>query len=216
MNGTNCALCEELTVGHLPAELRGRSRVSWVNENWCLLPSLGPVSPQHLLLVPRRHVTCSVHLTGAADLVHGLRSVVRSGLASAREGVLLFEHANSPTGGCGITHAHVHAVITQGVAVEPDFFPDLQASPVDSIASLASEHRELFWYLSDSGEIRAHVGLVMPSQAARRAIAKANSVPFDTNWRTYTHEPWLDSSRSASAYAAAALRLAIPGARSAA
>jgi hypothetical protein len=200
-----CALCVEFATGRLPAALNGHPRVNWIGTSWCLLPSLGPVGPRHLLLVPREHVNCSLHVRDALNLVGELRTACQQTLASDGRKALLFEHANSSTG-CGVTHAHVHVVAVPSHIAAHDLFADLTAQSVPSLAPLAREHRELFWFADDGG-VWAAIDLSMRSQWARRVVARANATTFDPDWKAYTHAPWFDASRVLALDVAAVLRV---------
>jgi diadenosine tetraphosphate (Ap4A) HIT family hydrolase len=187
----------------LPSGVPG-DRLEWLGAEWALAPSLGPVSPVHILLLPREHRACALTCTGALTLVEKLGRALRTAIAPQHD-ALLFEHANSTTG-CGILHAHVHLVAVPSGFDATDVFGSMSAKRIESLAALLGEERELSWSSDTRGGLFAAVDVRLPSQTGRRAVAAANSARFDTDWKTYTHSPWFEGSRRVSQQLAATLR----------
>jgi diadenosine tetraphosphate (Ap4A) HIT family hydrolase len=113
-----CDFCEELS-GASGGEFAARhpragSRVVWADTALALLPTLGPLAPRHALVVPAAHVTAFAALPenarrAAEQLVTHFARVARAG----GDDVIWFEHGSSgpgSSGGCGVTHAHLHIV----------------------------------------------------------------------------------------------------------
>lgn len=105
-----CDLCKEL--GAAVAHVEGRPR--WESLEFVVMPTIGPLSPGHVLLMPCRHVTSFAELS-TSETVSAIR--VSSELESALERrfgpTIAFEHGSmnvSDAGGCGIDHAHMHFV----------------------------------------------------------------------------------------------------------
>jgi diadenosine tetraphosphate (Ap4A) HIT family hydrolase len=190
----DCGLCDELSEGTMPSQLRdrGQRRLNWLDDDWALFASLGPVSPVHLLLAPCAHATFSLQRPGALALIERLTSTLRE-LEPLGRRFVLFEHANSARG-CGVTHAHVHALTVPRSIRTQDLFGPFGGTPMPGLSEIAAERSELFWWTTLDGAPRATVDVSMPSQWARRAAGMANDVAFDTDWKAYTHMAWFESS----------------------
>ena len=102
-----CCFCDDLSR-------KGANRVIWEDPSFVLTPTVGPLARGHSLLIPRRHIPSFRQLPretwAAAEAV-----IERCSVALARPGerVVGFEHgmeSHTSTGGCGISHAHIHLV----------------------------------------------------------------------------------------------------------
>jgi hypothetical protein len=187
-----CSFCAELAGGDpLDAVRAAGPRVEWIDSGWALLPSVGPIGSAHLLLAPRDHETFALPCDSAVGLVRVLARHFAEACSPGR--VVFFEHANSATG-CGVTHAHVHAVSLSSDRPLEDLFADLGLSQANSLEALSLERREIFWAMDNQGELFAQAGTRIPSQSARRAVARANGVSFETDWKKYTDEAWYRTS----------------------
>jgi diadenosine tetraphosphate (Ap4A) HIT family hydrolase len=117
-NNMACEFCDEFAGGRANSfsvnygrELRDRTILE--ADGFRVLPSLGQIVPGYLLLVPNRHhrafadMSCE-ELTAAETLKDTLAGHMRA----AYGGVLFFEHGirTPDSGGCGISHAHLHLV----------------------------------------------------------------------------------------------------------
>jgi ATP adenylyltransferase len=91
------------------------SRFKWQGTHLDIVPSLGPIVPGHLLVIPRVHVTAMSVASPAAldELDSALERLGHAFLLGNRP--LWFEHGSlgAPSaGGCGIEHAHLHMLPT--------------------------------------------------------------------------------------------------------
>jgi len=118
-NPTICSLCGELSQTYAPLHKvlipeGPASRVLVEYREWLAVPSLGPLVPGHLLILPRQHF-CSVLGTphevfrNFTRLVAYCTSVLRRVYGTS---IMVFEHGSmvgqqSSSGAC-ITHAHLH------------------------------------------------------------------------------------------------------------
>src|SRR5262249_44778349 len=118
MFAINCDFCDELSDGWDNAFTRiyarnPRSRVLFRSEHFSVVPSLGQIVEGYLLILPIRHYTALADMPSqlTTELL-ALCNQVRRGLAKAYGPCLFFEHGVRAlgTGGCGIEHAHLHAV----------------------------------------------------------------------------------------------------------
>lgn len=93
-------------------DLAGRPFVR-LSKELLITPTLGPLHPGHLLLLPRHHVTSFVEI-GASKWAATSRVAreARNQLANYwRRHIVVFEHGVGQSGGgCGVDHAHLHLV----------------------------------------------------------------------------------------------------------
>lgn len=112
-----CDFCTEATSGKISPVYTGvLGRTARVLSTWrsfYLVPTISPIAKNHVLLIPKRHITAQTHLTGneSAELAVVEREIIAK-LAGEHSSVLLFEHGigEGATGGCGIAHCHIHIV----------------------------------------------------------------------------------------------------------
>jgi diadenosine tetraphosphate (Ap4A) HIT family hydrolase len=129
-----CDFCKEWK--DLPSTFERRyvgfqeSRIIPVGEDFYIMPSLGPLVPDHALLVPRVHVTSSARLESHAfSQLVSIAEKWSKKTAEKKMLPLIFEHGtpseDTAHGGCGICHCHLHLL-----ALEPekshDFYDRLQ------------------------------------------------------------------------------------------
>jgi diadenosine tetraphosphate (Ap4A) HIT family hydrolase len=115
-----CDFCREFAgiSGHAFDALYSdvlKTRRIWTTRTFEVLPTLGPLTEGHLLLISREHKTSFSDLAGDERAEFYCRFEEIKAFLSSRYGPpVAFEHgALSPrSGGCGIIHAHVHVVPT--------------------------------------------------------------------------------------------------------
>jgi hypothetical protein len=107
---------------------------------------------------------------------------------------IAFEHANALEG-CGVTHAHVHLVTIPRSVRSAELFDEIDLEGVGGLSALVGETRELFWSVDSAGSVSAKIDQSFLSQFARRAVAAANEVSFESDWKSYTHAEWYEASR---------------------
>jgi histidine triad (HIT) family protein len=101
---SSCVFCK-IARGELPA------RVVWENDELLAFRDLHPLAPEHILLIPRKHIASVDHLgdtDGAlmGDLVLAARDVARQ-LGLAERGYRLVANTGDE-GGQTIPHLHLH------------------------------------------------------------------------------------------------------------
>lgn len=188
----SCEFCTELTTA---TRYRSRfealsrssaSRLVSLFEDFVLLPSLGPLTQGHTLLVPRVHV----HAFADANCPSRLETVLTEarGIVEQEFGrTSIFEHgtwAENSKGGCGIRHAHVHLVPdTTGSIDRPREF-SWQPLPTDGWVTYLRGHRDedylLLW--RDEEHPWAAFDDSAPSQILRRFMADQLEASA-WNWR---------------------------------
>lgn len=114
-----CTLCIELKKAGAPLHQEMisetlASRILTESRNYVVVPSIGPLTAGHLLVVPRRHVFSILALPSDQRLeCEGLIAVCAGRLrALYPDPVVVFEHGSAPHGSedCGacVEHAHLH------------------------------------------------------------------------------------------------------------
>lgn len=121
-----CDFCDELsgvqdsTFGKIYGD-QPRTRTLFRSNELVAIPSLGQIAEGHVLLLPITHHTAIADLHDVAfeELVGFWRKLIPI-LTRIYGPCVSFEHGIRPgaTGGCGVTHAHLH-VVPLGKAVDP-------------------------------------------------------------------------------------------------
>ncbi len=179
-----CEFCDEFAGGsansfgaHYANEVVSRTILE--QDDFRVLPSLGQIVPGYLLLVPIHHYRAFAdmpleELQAAEVLKTNLTEQMRSKYGN----FLFFEHGvrTSDSGGCGISHAHLHVVP----------FPDdkdpieqlTRAFPFEEVSSLlglnrVQPDRSYLYYESVRGNKYVFYPPFIPSQYIRRVLAEA-------------------------------------------
>lgn len=193
MRKDNCDFCDEFSQGSTNAfaSLYGtklRDRVVASTRNFIVLPTLGPVTEGHILVLPKRHFRAVADIDDelireCEEIVGWMKHVLNSQYGSC----VLFEHGtrNSDVG-CGIYHGHIHAV---PIAKENDPIDILIAKhkmlPVaDFVGVKHSIMPEVsyLWYEDTNGKRYVCEASCLPSQYMRRLLAGALGKE-DWDWR---------------------------------
>jgi diadenosine tetraphosphate (Ap4A) HIT family hydrolase len=191
----NCDFCNEFSGD--PQNTFNRiyrhdlvSRVLFRSKEFVVVPSLGQITEGHLLLLPIKHFTAFGELPESLlEEFTGLANNVAATITEGYGSSVAFEHGVRPggSGGCGIYHAHLHAVPLANATDPVDAlklrFPYTELTRLDEIskrsAGLSSyllyqdSHTRL--YLFDTGPL--------PSQYMRKLLADALESE-DWDWRT--------------------------------
>jgi len=191
MNTPGCDFCSEFSgkrenLFHRIYAGNPRSRTLFQSEELVVIPSLGQIAEGYLMILPR------LHFRAIGDLSYGVLS--RLGTVLDWVGDVLkneygrcvaFEHGtrSGGVGGCGIYHAHLHAV---PVASVPDPVSTLKAAfqyeEFDNLEEIGSRSAGLLSYLFYQGTDRRlylfDTG-PLPSQYLRKLLADAL---HEKNW----------------------------------
>ena len=117
IHNDHCGFCQEIRLGsvdrNIAEQYRCESRIFWHSPLNLVMPSVGPLAPGHVLVVPRDHVRNSRALpTDHKQDILELLSKTELFLSNTfRSGVYVFEHGiptDQEGGGCGVDHAHIH------------------------------------------------------------------------------------------------------------
>jgi diadenosine tetraphosphate (Ap4A) HIT family hydrolase len=198
----NCSLCAELDEqegrfypDRFPTA-RHRSRVFERDDRLALLPTLGPLTDAHVIVVPVEHVL-SLGAAGSAILEDAARVVERFEALVGR--VLIFEHGSAGRGeraGACIDHAHVHLLtLPEGVPIPPPP-AEFEWNPLPRLAELgdvvcASPSYMLFGTADKL--VWAAAPEATPSQFLRRHVHRALRGAGSWDWRIDPRIEMLDA-----------------------
>jgi diadenosine tetraphosphate (Ap4A) HIT family hydrolase len=199
MPTTNCDFCNEFcdnaenTFRRIYG-LRPNSRVLFRSEEFVVVPSLGQIVEGYLLLVPTKHWTAlgdlSESLLGElADLCQSVAAILRKEYGSC----VLYEHGtrSASAGGCGIYHAHLHAVPSSKSLDQSELlkskFSYSEIVDLNDIRS-GTEHLPAYlFYQNPQGRSYVFDTGSLPSQYMRRLLAEELGNP-EWDWRSAGRE----------------------------
>jgi diadenosine tetraphosphate (Ap4A) HIT family hydrolase len=174
-----------------------KSRILFQSEAFAVIPSLGQIVEGYLLVLPRRHSKALGDLS-VVD-INELASISQwVGEILTREygPYVLFEHGtrSEGVGGCGIYHAHLHAVPLDTISDRSDPVGVLkECFPYEKMANLREINERtaglscyLFYQDSEARGYLFNTG-PLPSQYIRRLLAEATGEQV-WNWRDVGRE----------------------------
>jgi diadenosine tetraphosphate (Ap4A) HIT family hydrolase len=203
---SHCEFCNEFAggnansfAGQYAREVAGRTIVE--QDGFRVLPSLGQIVSGYLLLVPNYH-----HRAFADMSLEDLRAAeaIKTGLTERMRpmygNLIFFEHGvrTSDSGGCGISHAHLHFVPFPD---EKDPVEELtRAFPFEEVSSLLDLERvqpgqSYLYYESVRSHKYVFYPPFIPSQYVRRLLAEALGIRA-WDWRQCGKEERLLSTLS--------------------
>lgn len=198
-----CEFCDEFSGGHrnaFAAWYGSADRTALETDSLKVLPSLGHLVKGYLLVVPKLHRCALADMPpGVINEVEGVkRSVVRQ-LSRLYGPYFFFEHgARTPeSGGCGIYHAHLHALPITADGLLRQLKRQFSGLPVESLRELGTATRNRpYLYCED----RSAGGWVffpefLPSQYMRRLIAETLGIS-NWDWRCSGREEALLATRT--------------------
>ena len=117
MQDESCEFCLEATTGRVAdrysTHIGVATRVLLARASATVIPTLSPLRKNHVLIVPRRHITSSVHMNDDEQRdANDCLAEVTDRLAAPGQRFILFEHGigSGQTGGCGVSHCHIHVM----------------------------------------------------------------------------------------------------------
>lgn len=199
MSATNCDLCDELSgragskfdriYGHDP-----KSRILFRSEQFVVIPSLGQVLEGYLLIIPTTHLAALGDMSdGPLNEFTELCSSVRGMFEAEYGSCIFFEHGTrcEGVGGCGVYHAHLHAVPFPE-ALEPlEFlvseFPHSEFADLREVREESKGLTSYLFYQNSRGRSYLFRTGVLPSQYMRKLLAERLGSK-DWDWRTAGRE----------------------------
>lgn len=185
MSINHCDFCDEFSGGRENAFARiyshdQMSRILFHSENFVVFPSLGQIVEGYLLLAPTSHWKALADMPDPifhefAALCKSVRGILEGEYGSC----IFFEHGTrrADSGGCGIYHAHLHAVPFPDSS-EPSHalrskFPYKElADPKEMKKQTEGLSAYLYYENSQARPYVFDVG-ILPSQYMRRLLAQA-------------------------------------------
>lgn len=209
----HCEFCDEFSGGNRNSFAEHYhddhvDRTILETRGFKVVPSLGHIVEGYLLLIPRDHY-CALADFPAESLreLEQLKTMLVGSLRSKYGDYVLFEHGarTENSGGCGISHAHLHAV---PLPAEKDLLQTLRASfrhqQISGISGLRGIPTDCsyLYYEGVRGDCHVFYPAFLPSQYMRRLIAERLGVEH-WDWRSRGRE---DSVLATRAYASTILR----------
>jgi diadenosine tetraphosphate (Ap4A) HIT family hydrolase len=203
---SRCCFCAELAQGKMPDEFVEKSgivnRVISESENFVAVPSISPLSPGHVLVVSKQHITSLSQLEQGAvgDLCAFADGLIEAVTANFRRPIL-FEHGvgRGKVGGCGVNHAHLHIVPLQegiGERVQSTLFNHFcfretttledflqKGDGINSYLIFGLDKHKMFYCFDES----------VPSQFVRRILATETE---NRSWDWKMTTGWADFART--------------------
>jgi len=199
MRINNCDFCDELSGGSNNAfatiyKQQPTSRILYRSRHFVVLPSLGQIVEGHLLIVPITHDTALADVTlSSAEELSDLRSFVRGAVVETYGSVIFFEHGvrGKQAGGCGIDHAHLHAVpfasSQEPIEELKDRHPLRSIGGISEIPHQVAPDSPYLYYEQTNGQAWACEIDFVPSQYLRKCVAESLGTK-SWDWREFGTE----------------------------
>jgi len=161
-----------------------------------IVPTLGQVVAGHLLIVPLRHFCALADLPNLQiEELDYLCRRVRLVLTDAYRKCVFFEHGvrGSGSGGCGIDHAHLHAVPVAADGVSNILMREFSGCAIHNLGDIkeAVKQDSSYLFFEDSSASRYVFPVKeLPSQYMRKLVAESIG-KRDWDWRKCGQEPEL-------------------------
>ncbi len=192
----HCSFCVEDTSGQVydpvlsTLGMPSFARFIWRDDDFFLIPSLGPLADNHLLLVTRKHHDA---LRDAPDDLRigmiKLIATIKQKLANRlQKNIMIFENGEALTRSADsscIAHVHVHFVPLsdaehQAVLNDPEFPNKTAKSWNEALTAMPADADYMLVQASD--ETYLHCSPKIPSQTMRKIIAR-HVAAKEWNWR---------------------------------
>lgn len=195
---SDCPFCLELATGGLPSSLRTYShipnRIIQASEHFVVFPTISPLIPGHLLIIPRYHVSSLLQIR--PDHVAEFLDLLATVLARTEQiysPPIFFEHGigKDCIGGCGINHAHLHILPVPTSTIEevkdayliPDVFTSLHTYSLNGIFRTHAMDRHSYALIGRTVDIVYFQVLEsLPSQYLRKHFSLLLNKSF-WDWR---------------------------------
>lgn len=200
-----CDFCDEFSGGiqnSFAIRYRGllQERTILATSNFKVIPTLGQIVEGYLLIVPISHYRALADMPPEPiqELVR-LKDQVRAALLATYGPCIFFEHGarSANAGGCGINHAHLHAVPLSEekdpIATLKEEFPFESLRANREITTEANGSNPYLYYEDLHSNTYVFDVEYLPSQYVRRLLAQ-NFGKVEWDWRKYEREEALLSS----------------------
>jgi diadenosine tetraphosphate (Ap4A) HIT family hydrolase len=195
---SSCDFCDEFSGGHSNAFTRRYGKMAdrtiFDTGMFRVIPSLGQLVDGHLLVVPRRHFCAIADLPDrSVSELEILCDEVRLTLRRAYGDCVFFEHGirGAGSGGCGIDHAHMHAVPVLGNGVLGILTEKFAGTAIRGLGDLKNRVGRKLPYLFFRDRLGQRFVFPvehLPSQYMRKLIAESSG-EAEWDWRNSSWEP---------------------------
>lgn len=180
----------ETVAGRLYPELSHRTVGSF--GSLFLVPSLGQLRVGHLLIIPVLHVTSFAGLVArrpeAAGELQGALAAVRRAYGS----LIVFEHGTcdaADSGGCGISHAHMHVLPADQALTELPPLPasswrEVDPDDLDALRAYPVSRSPYIYYCAPGGRAFVTSSRNVSSQFVRRWLSSRLGLE-EWDWRGF-------------------------------
>jgi ATP adenylyltransferase len=194
MRNRSCGICQEIQ-GRLPSEvcegyfdlIRSNRNILFETRRLLVLPSVGPLNPSHVMVVPKKHVNSLAEAGSdyAQELSLAMEAIREHGAKRLQKRVVFFESGTgklvSHSGGC-IVHAHLHAVTeSEGFQAET---PMTRVGRGDFFGKADLDGGYVL-YVSAQGEYFLSNAPKLPSQFLRYLYSQCENTERLWNWRRH-------------------------------
>ena len=198
-----CDFCNEFVGGNDNAfaeryRRNPRYRVLSTTDGFRVLPSLGLIAEGHLLIASAPHHRAMADMSPeSVTRLENLTRQVRAILSDTYGTCVFFEHGirTSGSGGCGIDHAHLHAVPVSGTGILAALLQTFKGSRINRLGDIASAvpvDSSYLFFEDSAGERYVFAAPSIPSQYMRKLICDSIGKQ-DWDWRQSGREPELFS-----------------------
>jgi len=164
------------------------------SNNFAVIPSLGQIVESYLLVLPIKHFKAVGDLPGHyLDEFVAVCQCVGKVLKDQYGPYFLFEHGtrSEGAGGCGIYHAHLHAVplaqVPDPVDALKSRFPYVELTRINEISKQSAGLPSYLFYQDSNARLYLFDTGPLPSQYMRKVLADALGKE-DWDWRTAGRE----------------------------
>ena len=165
-------------------------------ETFFILPTLGCLVVNYLLIVPKKHLSCFGQLSAEqflelAYIEKKIRDINEREFGSP---TILFEHGTSIIGtlfGNSIEHAHLHILPYKNDFLTEIAYRGFKLKTINSITHLPEVVKQAQTYLYYSPPSRDSFVVLdeeVPSQFFRTILSKSIGLADEWNWRNHIHE----------------------------
>src|SRR6266478_269312 len=196
---TGCDFCNELQ-GKSDNSFRRiyrdepATRMLYRSNNFAVIPSLGQFLEGYLLVLPIKHFKALGDLSGLfLEEFAAVSECVGKILRGQYGPYILFEHGtrSEGVGGCGIYHAHLHAVplaqVPDPVDALKSTFPYAKLAHLNEIGERSAGLPSYLFYQDSNARLYLFDTGPLPSQYMRKVLADALGGQ-DWNWRDAERE----------------------------
>jgi len=149
-----------------------------VTENFCVMPSIGPLTEGHLLILPKEHYLSYAHIPIVRYNELGqIKSATKLLLQEVYHCPVFFEHgpmSETLRGGCCYDHAHIHAIPLK-IDIEDEFhgfgFTPRKIDKLEGLIQQKDRNMPYLFFENQYGEKFVCDAPIVESQFIRKLLA---------------------------------------------